>query len=185
MPYVKTRDGIELYFKQWGGSGAQPVILIHGYPLNADSFDRTAMKLVEAGFRAISYDRRGFGRSDQPWHGYDWDTFSDDLADVMHATGATSDVTIIGYSMGGGEAARYMSRHGGKGVIKIGLYASIVPGMLKSDDNPAGHPPSDYDDIATGIERTPQRFSVTLSCRLSTVSSPRQLLAPPTPPATT
>lgn len=156
MPYVKTRDGTDLYLKEWGSG--RPVILIHGYPLNADSFDRTAMKLADAGYRAISYDRRGFGRSGQPWQGYDWDTFSDDLADVMQATGATGDVTVIGYSMGGGEAARYMSRHGGKGVIKIGLYASVVPGMLKSDDNPAGHTPAEYEDIVAGIERDAAAF---------------------------
>ncbi|MBV9769967.1 MAG: alpha/beta fold hydrolase, partial [Bryobacterales bacterium] len=136
MPLIKTRDRTELYVKQWGSG--RPVILIHGYPLNADSFDRTAMKLADTGYRVISYDRRGFGRSSQPWQGYDWDTYSDDLADVMKETGVATDVTIIGYSMGGGEAARYMSRHDGKGVIKIGLYASVVPGMLKADDNPAG-----------------------------------------------
>lgn len=156
MPRIKTRDGTELYVKDWGSG--RPVILIHGYPLNADSFDRTAIKLVEAGYRAINYDRRGFGRSDQPWQGYDWDSYSDDLADVMQATGATDDVTVIGYSMGGGEAARYMSRHGGKGVVKIGLYASIVPGMLKSDDNPAGHTPADYEAIVAGIEKDAAAF---------------------------
>ncbi len=156
MPYLKTRDGTDLYLKDWGSG--RPVILIHGYPLNADSFDRTAMKLADAGYRAISYDRRGVGRSGQPWQGYDWDTYSDDLADVMQATGASDDVTVIGYSMGGGEAARYMSRHGGKGVIKIGLYASVVPGMLKSDDNPAGHTPADYKDIVAGIESDAAAF---------------------------
>ncbi len=123
---------------------APPVILIHGYPLNADSFDKLAIKLVEAGHRVINYDRRGFGRSGQPWGGYDWDTYADDLADVMQATGATDGVTVIGYSMGGGECARYMSRHGGKGVVKLGLYASVVPGMFKTDDNPAGHTEQDY-----------------------------------------
>jgi len=156
MPLIKTRDRTELYVKEWGSG--RPVILIHGYPLNADSFDRTAMKLADAGYRAISYDRRGFGRSGQPWHGYDWDTYSDDLADVMQATGANSDVAIVGYSMGGGEAARYMSRHGGKGVIKIGLYASVVPGMLKSDDNPAGHTAEEYQDIVAGIEKDAAAF---------------------------
>ncbi len=156
MPLIKTRDHMELYVKVWGTG--RPVILIHGYPLNADSFDRTAMKLAEAGFQAISYDRRGFGRSSQPWQGYDWDTYADDLADVMQATGATQDVTIIGYSMGGGEAARYMSRHAGKGVIKIGLYASVVPGMLKSEDNPAGHTQEDYEEIVAGIEKDAAAF---------------------------
>lgn len=158
MPWIKTRDGTDIYVKDWGDSGARPVILIHGYPLNADSFDRTAIKLAEAGFRAISYDRRGFGRSGQPWHGYDWDTYSDDLADVMQATGANRNVTVIGHSMGGGECARYMSRHGGKGVIKLGLYASIVPGMLQADDNPAGHTPQDYEGIVAGIEKDAPNF---------------------------
>ena len=108
---IKARDGTEIFLKDWGGG--RPVILIHGYPLNADSFDRTALKLAEAGYRAINYDRRGFGRSDQPWKDFDWDTYADDLADVMQATGATEDATVIGYSMGGGECARYISRHGG------------------------------------------------------------------------
>ena len=156
MPLIETRDHTELYVKVWGTG--RPVILIHGYPLNADSFDRTAMKLAAAGFQAISYDRRGFGRSGQPWQGYDWDTYADDLADVMQATGATQDVTIIGYSMGGGEAARYMSRYTGKGVIKIGLYASVVPGMLKSEDNPAGHTQEDYEEIVAGIEKDAAAF---------------------------
>ena len=158
MPRITTRDRTDLYVKDWGDPGGRPVILIHGYPLNADSFDKTAIKLADAGYRAISYDRRGVGRSGQPWQGYDWDTYADDLADVMHATGATTDVTVIGYSMGGGEAARYMSRHGGRGVIKIGLYASVVPGMLKADDNPAGHTPQDYEDIVSGIEQDVAAF---------------------------
>ena len=156
MTMVETRDGTKLYVKDWGEG--RPVILIHGYPLNADAFDKTAWKLAEAGHRAINYDRRGFGRSEQPWQGYDWDTYADDLADVMQATGATQDVTVIGYSMGGGECARYMSRHDGRGVIKLGLYASIVPGMLKSDDNPAGHTPQDYEDIVAGIEADAAHF---------------------------
>ncbi len=158
MPLIKARDGTEIYAKDWGDAGARPVILIHGYPLTADSFDRTALHLAKAGHRVISYDRRGAGRSGQPWQGYDWDTYSDDLADVMQAMGATKDVTVIGYSMGGGECARYMSRHGGKGVIKLGLYASIVPGMLKADDNPAGFTAEDYEGIVNGIEKDAAAF---------------------------
>ena len=158
MPLIKTRDGTEIFAKDWGDAGAPPVVLIHGYPLNADSFDKLAIKLVEAGHRVINYDRRGAGRSGQPWGGYDWDTYSDDLADVMQATGVTDGVTVIGYSMGGGECARYMSRHGGKGVIKLGLYASVVPGMFKSNDNPAGHTEQDYQDIVDGIFKEPSAF---------------------------
>jgi len=153
MPSIKTRDGTELYLKEWGDSTGRPVILIHGWPLNADSLDRLAMHLGQAGHRVINYDRRGLGRSGQPWQGYDWDSLSDDLADVMQATGAIQDVTVIGYSMGGGEAARYMSRHDGKGVIKVGLYASVTPGVLQSEDNPHGNPASGFDDIKAGIEK--------------------------------
>lgn len=151
MPYIKTRDGTDLYVKDWGSG--RPVILIHGWPLNADSWDAQAMALAENGFRAIAYDRRGFGRSGQPWSGYDYDTLADDLADVMQATGADHDAAIIGFSMGGGEVARYMSRHGGKGVVAAGLISSVVPYMLKTDDNPEGTPADDLSAIGEGIKK--------------------------------
>jgi pimeloyl-ACP methyl ester carboxylesterase len=125
---IETRDGTRLHVKRWGEG--RPVVLTHGWPLNADSWDDQALVLAEAGFRVIAYDRRGFGRSDQPWHGYDYDTLADDLADVMARTDAT-DATLVGFSMGGGEVARYMSRHGGKGVRQCGLVASVVPYMLQ------------------------------------------------------
>ncbi len=155
-PYVKTRDGTNLYVKDWGSG--PPVILIHGWPLDADMYDRTAMRLAASGHRVINYDRRGLGRSNQPYAGYDWDTLADDLADVMQATGATSDVTVLGYSMGGAEAARYMSRYKGKGVIKVGLLASITPGILQSADNPHGNPGSGYDKLAKSIADDPATF---------------------------
>ena len=125
-------------------------MLIHGWPLNADSWDDHAYALANAGYRVIAYDRRGFGRSGQPWSGYDYDSLSDDLADVLEATAAT-DATIVGFSMGGGEVARYMSRHGGRGVIKAGLISSIVPFVLQTDDNPDGVPSSTLDSIKDGI----------------------------------
>ncbi|OYY66256.1 alpha/beta fold hydrolase [Sphingomonas sp. 28-62-11] len=149
MPYVTTRDGTDLYVKDWGSG--RPVILVHGWPLSADSWDAQAMALADAGYRAIAYDRRGFGRSAQPWNGYNYDTFSDDLADVMAATGATADTTLVGFSMGGGEVARYMSRHGGKGVIKAGLIGSVVPFMLQTEDHPNGAPMAVFDGIKAGI----------------------------------
>ena len=99
MPSIKTRSGIELYLKDWGVG--RPLVLIHGWPLSADSWDDIAVPLANAGFRTIAYDRRGFGRSSQPWDGYNYDTLSDDLADVI-ATLRLSDVTLIGFSMGGG-----------------------------------------------------------------------------------
>ncbi len=151
MPYINTRDGTELYVKDWGSG--RPVILVHGWPLNADSWDPQAMALAENGFRAIAYDRRGFGRSSQPWSGYDYDTMTDDLADVMKETGVDQDATIVGFSMGGGEVARYMSRHDGKGVIAAGLISSVVPYMLKTDDNPHGTPTDDLKAIGDGIKK--------------------------------
>lgn len=156
MAYIKTRDGTELFVKSWGEG--RPVILTHGWPLAADMWDAQSMALAKAGYRAIAYDRRGFGRSGQPWHGYDYDTLADDLADVMQETGATDDATIVGFSMGGGEVARYMSRHNGKGVIGAGLVSSVVPYMLQTDDNPNGVPEETLQQIADGIEQDRAHF---------------------------
>ena len=156
MTYIKARDGTELFVKSWGEG--RPVVLTHGWPLAADMWDAQSMALAKAGYRAIAYDRRGFGRSGQPWNGYDYDTFADDLADVMQETGATQDATIVGFSMGGGEIARYMSRHGGKGVIAAGLVSSVVPYVLKTDDNPDGVPESMLQQITDGIEKDRAHF---------------------------
>lgn len=156
MPHVKTRDGTEIYVKDWGSG--RPVILIHGWPLSADSWDAQALALADAGYRAIAYDRRGFGRSSQPWSGYDYDTFSDDLTDVMAATGATSDTTLVGFSMGGGEVARYMSRHDGKGVIAAGLIASVVPYLRHTEDNPLGIPQEGLDGMHEAIRQDRPAF---------------------------
>ncbi|CAA9534204.1 MAG: Non-heme chloroperoxidase [uncultured Sphingosinicella sp.] len=152
MPIIETRDGTEIYVKDWGNDG-RPVILIHGWPLSADSWDDQAMALAQAGYRVLAYDRRGFGRSDQPWEGYDYDTFADDLADVIEAAEIESDAAIIGFSMGGGEVARYMSRHGGKGVSQAALIGSVVPYMLKTPDNPEGVDQSVFEQIAAGINK--------------------------------
>lgn len=103
MAYAETRDGAKIYYKDWGVGN--PVILIHGWPLSSDSWDPVADALANAGHRVIAYDRRGFGRSEQTWGGYDYDSFADDLADVMKAAGAASNVTLVGFSMGGGEVA--------------------------------------------------------------------------------
>jgi non-heme chloroperoxidase len=147
---VLTRDSVELYVKDWGSG--RPVILTHAWPLNADSWDHHAVALTEAGYRVIAYDRRGFGRSSQPSDGYDYDTFADDLRDVIKATGV-KDVTLIGYSMGGGEIVRYLSRHGGKRVAKIGLVGSVVPGIVKSADNPNGVDSAVFSGIKDGLRK--------------------------------
>jgi pimeloyl-ACP methyl ester carboxylesterase len=148
MPYVTTSDGVELFVKDWGQG--RPVVLIHGWPLSSDTWDELSLTLAENGYRAVSYDRRGFGRSDQPWHGYDYDRFADDLADVMTELDL-SDATIIGFSMGGGEVARYLSRHGTQRVRQAALIGSIVPYLLKTDDNPEGAPQDVLDDIGASI----------------------------------
>lgn len=155
MNYVTTADKTKLYVKDWGSG--RPVILLHGWPLSSDSWDDQAMAIANAGYRAIAYDRRGFGRSSQPWTGYDYDTLTDDLAAVIEQTGA-QDATLVGFSMGGGEVARYMSRHGGKGVVKAGLISSVVPYMLKTDDNPDGVPQSVFDEMAQGIKEDRAKF---------------------------
>ncbi len=151
MPMIETQDGTELYVKLWGEG--PPVVLIHGWPLSADSWDSQMQALADAGFTAIAYDRRGFGRSDQPGDGYDYDTLADDLADVLEACDATDDVTLVGFSMGGGEVARYMSRHDGAGVSRVALIASVVPFLLQTDDNPDGAPQSVFDGMLEGIEK--------------------------------
>jgi pimeloyl-ACP methyl ester carboxylesterase len=155
MGHIQTKDGTQLYVKDWG-SGL-PVVLIHGWPLSADSWDDVAVPLAEAGHRVIAYDRRGFGRSSQPFQGYDYDTLSDDLAEVIEQSRA-SDGAIVGFSMGGGEVARYMSRHGGKSVRKAALIGSIVPYMLKTADNPQGTEQSVFDGMAQGLKDDRAKF---------------------------
>lgn len=156
MAFLETRDGCRLFWKELGEGS--PVILIHGWPLSSDSWDPIMMELADSGYRAIAYDRRGFGRSDHAATGYDYDSFADDLADVMRAAGAQSDVALVGFSMGGGEIARYMSRHGGVGVSKAVLVSSIVPYMLRTDDNPEGVPQSTFDDMADGMRANFRKF---------------------------
>ncbi len=152
MPFIETRDGEDLYVKDWGEDGP-PVILIHGWPLSADSWDEVAVALCEAGYRVLAYDRRGFGRSEQPWHGYDYDTFADDLADIIEAAEIEDGAAVVGFSMGGGEVARYMSRHGGKGVAKAALIGSVVPYLPKTADHPDGVDPSVFQSMAEGIRK--------------------------------
>ncbi len=155
MNYVTTKDDTKLYFKDWGSG--RPVILLHGWPLSSDSWDDQAMAIANAGYRAIAYDRRGFGRSSQPWSGYDYDTLTDDLAAVIEQTGA-QDAVLVGFSMGGGEVARYMSRHAGKSVSKAVLVSSVVPYMLKTDDNTEGTAKEQFDEMTQGMKQDRAKF---------------------------
>jgi len=138
MPYAKAKDGCMLYYKDWGKG--DPVVLLHGWPLTSDTWDGAAMKLVEAGHRCIFPDRRGFGRSDQPWDGYDYDTFADDVAAVIEDAGVREKVSLVGFSMGGGEVARFLTRQGKDRVSKAVLASSVVPHVAQSDQNPNGVP---------------------------------------------
>jgi non-heme chloroperoxidase len=155
MGYIRTRDNVDLYVKDWGSG--RPVIMTHGWPLSSDTFDSLSMAVANAGFRAISYDRRGFGRSSQPWEGYDYDTLADDLAAVIDATNAR-DAAVLGFSMGGGEVARYMSRHDGAHVRHAVLVGSVVPYMLQTPSNPDGVPQAVFDGMTTGIRQDRPKF---------------------------
>lgn len=155
MNFVGTKDKTKLYVKDWGAG--QPVILLHGWPLSSDSWDEQAMAIADAGYRAIAYDRRGFGRSSQPWSGYDYDTLSDDLAAVIEHAKAENAI-IVGFSMGGGEVARYMSRHAGQSVVKAALISSIVPFRLKTADNPMGTEQAAFDETAHAITADRAKF---------------------------
>jgi non-heme chloroperoxidase len=158
MPMIETDDGTALYLKEWGDGPA--VVLIHGWPLSADSWDDQAMALADHGYRVIAYDRRGFGRSDQPWEGYDYDTLADDLAAVIEACDAETPA-LVGFSMGGGEVARYLTRHntaGAGGVRKAALISSVVPFLLQTPDHPAGAPQSVFDAMTDGLEKDRAHF---------------------------
>ena len=159
--YSTTSENIankaKLYVKDWGQG--EPVVLIHGWPLSSDSWDWIAIKLVEAGYRVISYDRRGFGRSEQTWAGYDYDTFADDLRGVIEDK-QLSNVTLVGFSMGGGEVARYLSRYQAKDIKQVALISSVVPFLLKTDDHPEGVDGSVFQGMIEGIlDERPKFFN--------------------------
>ena len=156
MPMIKTKDGTQLYVKSWGTG--KPVVLIHGWPLSGDSWDPISNVLADNGYQAIAYDRRGFGRSDQPSEGYDYDTFADDLAAVLDSQAGGQDAALVGFSMGGGEIARYLSRHGGKGVSKVVLISAVVPYMLQTPDNPEGVPQATFDQMTQGMKADRAHF---------------------------
>jgi non-heme chloroperoxidase len=147
---IKLKDQTELFVKDWGRG--RPVLLTHAWPLSSDCWDQVAIALVDAGHRVISYDRRGFGRSSQPDGGYTYNQFADDLAEVIQATGAR-DAALIGFSMGGGEIVRYMSRHNGKHVSQIGLVATVVPGLAKGPNNPGGVDPAFFDGLKDNLRK--------------------------------
>ncbi|MGV0758264.1 alpha/beta hydrolase [Tistrella mobilis] len=149
MPSILTRDNVEIHYKDWGPKDGPVVILSHGWPLNADSWDRQAMFLADAGYRVIAHDRRGHGRSSQPWDGNDMDHYADDLAQLIQALDL-HDVSLFGFSTGGGEITRYVGRHGTGRVAKLGLISAVPPLMLKTEANPGGLPIEVFDGIRAG-----------------------------------
>jgi non-heme chloroperoxidase len=155
MAYAQAKDGTRLYYKDWGTG--DPIVLLHGWPLTGDTFDDAAIALVEAGARCIIPDRRGFGRSDQPWDGYDYDTFVEDIAAVLDDAGISEAVAMVGFSMGGGEVARFQTRYPGR-TSKAVLIGSVVPFLLKTDDNPNGVPQDIFDGMAAGIRHDRAKF---------------------------
>jgi non-heme chloroperoxidase len=144
--HITTRDDVRLYFKDWGPRNGPVVTFSHGWPLNSDSWESQMQFLADRGFRVVAHDRRGHGRSSQPWTGNDMDHYADDLAQVIEALGLR-DVTVVGFSTGGGEVARYLGRHGTARVKKVVFIGAVVPFMLKTADNPEGVPLEVYDAI--------------------------------------
>ncbi|MGA5297057.1 alpha/beta fold hydrolase [Streptomyces koyangensis] len=148
MPVCTTRDGVEIFYKDWGQG--RPVVFIHGWPLSGDAWQDQLKAVADAGYRGIAHDRRGHGRSTPVWDGYDFDTFADDLHDLITSLDLR-DVTLVAHSMGGGELARYIGRHGTDRIHSAVLLSAIPPLMLQTPDNPEGVPQGVFDDIKSGI----------------------------------
>ena len=147
MTIITMNDGTDIYYKDWGTG--QPVVFSHGWPLNGDSWESQMLFLASHGYRCIAHDRRGHGRSSQPWHGNDMDTYADDLATLIEALDL-KEAVLIGFSTGGGEVARYIGRHGTARVAKIALVSAVPPFMLKTESNPDGLPIEAFDAIRAG-----------------------------------
>jgi non-heme chloroperoxidase len=144
-----TRDGVEIYYKDWGAG--QTIVFSHGWPLSSDAFEDQMFFLAQRGFRCIAHDRRGHGRSSQPWNGNDMDHYADDLAELLTHLDLT-DIVLVGHSTGGGEVARYIGRYGTKRVAKAVLVGAVPPIMLKSAKNPAGTPIEAFDQLRAGVQ---------------------------------
>jgi non-heme chloroperoxidase len=148
VPYLTTDDGAQIFYKDWGTQGS-PVVLSHGWPLNADAWEAAALFLANNGHRAIAHDRRGHGRSSQTWHGNEMATYADDLAALIETLDLT-DITLVGHSTGGGEIVHYVGRHGTDRIAKLVLVSAVPPLMVRSDDNPEGLPIETFDALRDG-----------------------------------
>jgi non-heme chloroperoxidase len=160
MSTITTKDGTEIFYKDWGSG--QPIVFSHGWPLSSDAFEDQMFFLASRGYRCIAHDRRGHGRSSQPWTGNDMDTYADDLAELVQKL-ELKNAVHVGHSTGGGEVARYIARHGTKRVAKAVLISSVPPLMLQTAANPGGLPISVFDGLRAGIAADRSQFWTELS----------------------
>ena len=160
MPVVKTEDGAQIFYKDWGAG--QPIVFSHGWPLSSDTWDTQMLFFGSRGYRVVAHDRRGHGRSTQTWNGNDMNTFADDLSTVIEALDLKN-VLLVGHSIGAGEVARYIGRHGASRIAKLVLIGSVTPVLLQSDSNPDGVPLSFFDEIRASVAGTRGQFFKDLS----------------------
>jgi non-heme chloroperoxidase len=153
----RTSDGTGIFYKDWGKPDGQPILFSHGWPLSADAWDAQLLYFGQQGYRVIAHDRRGHGRSDQPWDGNNMDRYADDLAELIDHLGLKN-MIMIGHSTGGGEVAHYIGRHGSARVAKVVLVGAVPPLMLQTSDNPEGVPMAVFDDIRAGTAGNRSQF---------------------------
>ena len=155
MNTFKTKDNVSIYYKDWGKG--QPILFSHGWPLSGDAWENQMLFLASHGYRVIAHDRRGHGRSEQPWTGNEMDTFADDIAQLI-STLDLKDVVLVGHSMGGGDVTRYVGRHGTGRIAGIALVAAVTPGLLKTEANPNGAPMEVFDGLRKNLQQDRAQF---------------------------
>jgi len=159
MPFITVKDGTEIYYKDWGNKSGPTVVFSHGWPLNSDNWENQMFFLANHGYRVVAHDRRGHGRSSQPWDGNNMDTYTDDLLELFEHLDL-KDVTMVGHSTGGGEVTRFVGRHGTSRVSKAVLVAAFGPLMVKTEGNPIGLPIEAFDAFRTAMEKDRTQFFI-------------------------